>query len=231
MATLNILWLFFTACSHSGCSNHRRLHCMFSNSAGQVFWCSKALLQILSDEFAEGNRCHNIIECNSYSFIEMPDFVSHIPSISSTRRREQEINTVSAVGQQRSLAKNLIIVDAIYNEAELQYKFQRTISTILPVSLFSSYQSTFSQICECPSGGGFREFQIFGDGGNGRPADAVFIGAVSQVDVHGDCPVGQIHLVELCEIAQIYLLFGWGLLPQPCLFFVHVGLNRCGFYI
>ncbi len=41
----------------------------------------------------------------------------------------------------------------------------------------------------------FRELYVLGNGRNGRPADAVFVGAVSKVDVHGDRPVGQIHPV------------------------------------
>ena len=76
-----------------------------------------------------------------------------------------------------------------------QYELQTTVSTILPIPLFRLHQPCFSEVAYSPSGCGFRELYVLGNGRNGRPADAVFVGAVSKVDVHGDRPVGQIHPV------------------------------------
>ena len=54
------------------------------------------------------------------------------------------------------------------------------------------------------AGCGFREFQVFGNGGDGWPKDTVFIGAVGRVSVHRDCPVRQIHPVKLCRITYMF---------------------------
>ena len=72
---------------------------------------------------------------------------------------------------------------------------QTAIPSILPIPLFCLHQARFSEVAYRPSGGGFGEFQVFGYGGNGRPADAVFVGTIGKIYVHGDGPVGQIHSV------------------------------------
>ena len=77
---------------------------------------------------------------------------------------------------------------------------QAAVSAVVPIPLLRENQPRLSQIAQGPAGGGFRQLQILGDGGNRGPAFMVFVSAVGQVYVHRDRPVGQIHSVKLCKI-------------------------------
>lgn len=88
----------------------------------------------------------------------------------------------------------------VANECFLQkqhsYMIQQTAApSVSPISLLCFYQPSLSQIIDGTASGGFGELQVFGNRGNGRPADAVFVGTVGEVNVNGDCSVGQIHPV------------------------------------
>jgi hypothetical protein len=68
---------------------------------------------------------------------------------------------------------------------------QAAFTALGAVSLLGFQQAFLSQIVEGTADGGLGQLQLPGDGGDGRPALAIFIGSVSEVDIHRDCPVGQ----------------------------------------
>ncbi len=50
----------------------------------------------------------------------------------------------------------------------------------------------FYEICNRPFDGGAGEAQVGGDGVDARPALTLGVGAVTEVHIHGPCPVGKL---------------------------------------
>lgn len=107
----------------------------------------------------------------------------------------------------------------VFGQALVQFIKQTAVAAVPPVPLLCLNQPRFPQVPNGSAGGGFRELQIFGNSWNRRPANAVFIGAVGEVDVHRNRSVRQIHTVQLREIMHIVSSCTGGA-EMPHLFFV-----------
>ena len=79
---------------------------------------------------------------------------------------------------------------------------QTALASFGAVSLFGFKQSGFTQIVERTADGGVGELQFSGDGGDGWPALTVLVGTIGEVDIHRDCPVGQVTAIEEVKSAQ-----------------------------
>lgn len=79
---------------------------------------------------------------------------------------------------------------------------QAAFATFGSVSLLGFQQSFFTQVVEGSADSGLGQFQLLSDGGDGRPALAIFVGMVGKVDIHRDCPVRQIPAVEKVKTAH-----------------------------
>ena len=76
------------------------------------------------------------------------------------------------------------------------------VAAVGAVTLLGFQESFLAQIVERTAYGGLRQFQFFGDCGDGRPAFTVLVGSVGQVDVDGDCTVRQIRAVQKIKLAH-----------------------------
>lgn len=66
-----------------------------------------------------------------------------------------------------------------------------------------SFQKSFpAQVVDSTADGGLGELQLSGDGGDGWPALTVLISTVGEVDIHRDCPMGQVTAIEEVKSAQ-----------------------------
>ena len=65
-----------------------------------------------------------------------------------------------------------------------------------PEPFLHGEESCFLQIPHTPTHGTFRHLQFPGHGGDGWPADPLFVSPAPQVEIHSDSPVGKVALVK-----------------------------------
>lgn len=100
-----------------------------------------------------------------------------------------------------------------YSQSSLsQPIYIRTASPIFPVAGLLLQESRVFQVQDGPAGSGFGEFQVFGDGGDRRPASSLFVSPVGKVDVNSHRPMGQILLIQMDQVPHRF--------PQLPSFFV-----------
>jgi len=98
----------------------------------------------------------------------------------------------------------------------LQFIKQAAVATVLSVPLFCLDQASFPQIAQCSPSSGFRQLQVFCYGWDRRPAGGLFPCSVRKIYVYRDCPVRQIHAVQVREFSHfIFLHLGWDRLVPP----------------
>lgn len=76
----------------------------------------------------------------------------------------------------------------------------RTTATIFSIAGLLLQESRFFQVLDSTSGGGFGKLQVPCNGGDGWPADPLFVCPVGKVDVDSYRPVGQILFVKMGQI-------------------------------
>ena len=77
------------------------------------------------------------------------------------------------------------------------------VAAVGAVTLLGFQESFFPEIVERTAYSGLRQLQFSGDCGDSRPAFAVLVGSVGQVDVNGDCTVWQIRAVQKIKLAHL----------------------------
>ena len=77
------------------------------------------------------------------------------------------------------------------------------VAAVGAVTLLGFQKSFFAEIIERTAYSGLRQFQFPGDRGDGRPAFAVLVGSVGQVDVNRDRTVGKNRAVQEIKLAHL----------------------------
>ena len=84
----------------------------------------------------------------------------------------------------------------------VEFEQQTAGSATFAIPLLSFQKSFPAQVVDSTADGGLGELQFSGDGRDCRPALTVLVGTVGEVDIHGDCPVGQVTAIEEVKSAQ-----------------------------
>ena len=84
----------------------------------------------------------------------------------------------------------------------MDFEKQAAVSAVGSVTLLGFQETFLAQIVEGTAYSGLGQLQFFGDCGDGRPAFAVIVGSVGQIDVNGDCTVWKIRAVQKIKLAH-----------------------------
>ena len=103
------------------------------------------------------------------------------------------------------LIENLDTIRSLSPNRQVSYAV--TVTRNLAINLLIRQKritlESLDELEPCSANSRFRQLQIFGNGGNRRPTNTVFVGAIGEVDVHRNRSVGQVHTVQFRKIMHI----------------------------